>query len=195
MKTCPILLRIVIALFLIAPGAGGEVNMALTISGYADELLAIIQHLRELGYGTGEFDGNDPLKLRMNSVESEGAEVPAPAPTPALVLGNPMISPATAAPGERLYLTVEALDDLHVIDTIAGRYMDRAVDLFDNGMHGDAIAGDGIWSAEIFLPAEAIAGDYLVQIIAYDAKGLALADPFDETRALSAEIGFTVAVR
>ena len=69
----------------VVAGATAEVNVSLTITGNVDEIMAIVQALKNMGYGGG-FDASDPLKLRVQSthnVQPESAvQTPADAQTP-----------------------------------------------------------------------------------------------------------------
>lgn len=186
---------------LLAWPAHGEVNVSLTITGNIDEITAIVQQLRTMGYGGG-FDANDPLKLRVHSTHNVQEESVAPAPPPpapqgapqappappaqpapppppppepkpVLALNNPVLSPASINPGQAVLVTVEVIDLQNAIDTLAATFgaTKATVDLHDNGTNGDVAVGDGIWSARLTVPAEAAPGPYEVNIAAYNANG------------------------
>lgn len=166
--------------------AAGEVQVTLTISGDLDEILAVVQHLKQMGLGTGDWEPNDPLKLRIHSVQAmpgaepapeaaapaETAPEPMPAPEPALALREASAVPPNPSPGAPVLVSVRVVDEEGRIDTLAATLAKTnvTVDLKDDGSHGDAAAGDGVWSATLPTPADA-AGPYEIQIIAYDANG------------------------
>ena len=195
-----------IGLLLAAP-VSAEVNVSLTITGSMDEIMAIVQTLKNMGYGGG-IDANDPLKLRVQSthnVQPESiaqtpaapaapaadpavptpaqtsvpapaqapAPAPAPEPKPVIALNNAAVKPASLSPGQPVLIMVEVIDLQNAIDTLAASLINTkvSVDLHDNGTNGDAVAGDGVWSASLTLPADLPAGPHDIGITAYDGNG------------------------
>ncbi len=192
--------------------AGAEVSVTLTISGDMDEILAILQLLRSMGYG-GSAPEEDPLRLRVHSVHSSDEETaassvpgeagavaapePEPEPKPVIALQNPTADPASVKAGETVVVRTEVIDQQNAIDTLAATFGKTAVtvDLHDNGEQGDATAGDGVWSGTLAVPPETRAGAHEITILAYDANG----DPImtltadQRVTSLSAKTGLTVA--
>lgn len=155
-----------IALFAAIPAAHAEVTVSITISGTVEELVPILQKLQELGLGGATASG-DPLKLNVHSVmTNEGAAAAAP---PAIE--SAVVEPASAKAGEAVLVTAKIADAGHAIDTVAATVGETKVDLFDNGMEGDATAGDGIWSRRVTLSPALAAGDVAVAVNAYNANG------------------------
>jgi len=84
------------------------------------------------------------------------------------------VEPTSAQPGEAVLATVELRDPDDVVDTMAfavDGLEDQSFDLFDNGSHGDAKAGDGVWSARLPLPGSLAPGAYTLDLAAYDRYG------------------------
>ncbi len=181
---CTVLLATMIAGMAVA-----DVQVSITLTGDLDEMLGILQQLRRMGYGGGEYD-EDPLRLRVHSThqtqqesvilppENEAAPLeeevtPELPPQPVIALNTPAIEPASAAPGSAVRVTVQVIDMENAIDTLAATLnaANVAADLFDNGQNGDIAAGDGVWSAMLNLPVDLPPGRYEVKILAYDANG------------------------
>ncbi|MBN2310996.1 MAG: hypothetical protein JXR94_18620 [Candidatus Hydrogenedentes bacterium] len=170
---------LVLLSMLCAANAVAELTVTVSISGSIEELLPVLQHLKDMGIGVGaEGDG---LKLRMHSVitgdeaaptePAPPAEPPAP-PKPILGLMNPAALPATVRPGGILVVTVKVGDPDHVIDTIGVTVSDgTSFDLYDNGTRGDAEALDGLWSRSVAVPQDMPAGQHVATITAYDVNG------------------------
>lgn len=162
------ILVILIALFSAIPAARAEVTVSITISGTVEELVPILQKLQELGLGGATASG-DPLKLNVHSVmTNEGTPAAAAAPP---AIESAAVEPASAKAGEAVLVTAKIADAGHAIDTVAATVGETKVDLFDNGMEGDATAGDGIWSRKLTLSPALAAGDVAVAINAYNANG------------------------
>jgi hypothetical protein len=175
-------------------------EVSLTIQGNADEIMAILQLLRDSGFVSATAP--DPLRLHVHSVagptdaqaapqegsvesgagsttaEAPATEAPAAAPTPppTPALMNVIIEPQVSKAGQPVRLMVTVQDPNHEIDTLAAEIDGTgvSVDLFDNGMNGDAVVGDGIWSGTALLPSDLRAGDYTVSFQAFDGKGNAI---------------------
>lgn len=148
-----------LALFVILPvvaftsaPAGAELEVSVSISGTIDELMPVLQHLKDMGIGVGaeivEEDG--AIKLEMHSVAT--SEKPAPpesAPAEkALALIEPTVAPVPDNENQ-VRVTVKAVDKAKSIDTVEaviGADYPLPVDLYDNGRNGDEKARDGIWS-------------------------------------------------
>ncbi len=88
------------------------------------------------------------------------------------------IVPAELYPGEKSGLvTVQVRDKRGVIARIDGTiegYTSRDTDvvhLTDDGKDFDRVAGDGIWSWGVEVPFTAPAGEYVLELRAYDADG------------------------
>ncbi len=188
----------ILAIAALTGRAYADVEVSLTISGSTSEILAILQQLKNMGYGGTE----DPLKLRVHSLhnvqdesmvkegalstpeggavadsqtegQAEGQVEAPPEPKPVIALNNPVVTPATAAPGQNMLVTVEVIDLKNAIDTLsvsfgAGK---PPVDLHDNGTNGDTAPGDGLWSALLPIPADAAQGPHELTIAAFDANG------------------------
>jgi hypothetical protein len=137
-----------------------------------------------MGFGGDRGASTDePVKFRVHSVTTEeevecaGEEPVAAEPKPALSLQEAAITPAQAKAGEAVVLTVKVCDPDDTVDTLAASVGGKDVDLNDNGANGDAVAGDGVWSAAMEVPAGATAGAYAVKITAYDAFGYPVSMP------------------
>ena len=194
--------------------AHAELSVSVTISGPPDELLPLLQHIKDMGIGHG--GGESGIKLEMNSVSAPASPAPATAsgpetpalpqpttppappapPKPVLGFTEAQSVPATAKPGNTILISVRVGDPDHQIDTIAATVVGTpgVVDLYDNGTHGDATTADGIWSASIPLNSQVKPGDYLITITAYNRNGLAVMVPGPDKQEipLSAQAKITV---
>ena len=163
----------VLVVFIALCGAVGsaraEVTVSITISGTVEELVPILQKLQELGLG-GATAAGDPLKLNVHSVMT-GDESTQAAAAALPVIESATVEPASAKAGEAVLVTAKIVDAGHAIDTVAATIGETKVDLFDNGMEGDATAGDGIWSRKVTLSPALAAGEVAVAINAYNANG------------------------
>ena len=178
--------------------AYAELSVSVTISGPLNELLPLLQHLKDMGIGHG--GGESGIKLEMNSVavpapgpntapvpapETPAAQpapapaAPQPPPKPILGFSEALVTPAIAKAGTTVLVSVRVSDPDHQVDTIAATVVGTpgVVDLYDNGTHGDVTAADGIWSAAVTLDSQVKPGDYLVSITAYNRNGLAVMVP------------------
>ncbi len=176
--------------------AMAELKVTLTIDGDLEELLQVLQHLKQMGVGADAVQGTDAFRLHMHSTHNAppmsgdtesvdalrrvGAETGAVAqqaeeekPEPPTALRNLALEPESAAPGESVLVTVQVVDQNNAIDTVALtlKTTNLTADLYDNGTNGDAFAGDGIWSTKVYLPPELQEGLYVVELLAYDANG------------------------
>jgi hypothetical protein len=179
------------SLLLIALRASAEVTVSLNISGDMDEIRTILDLLQRLELGKGSYEADDPFRLRVHSIHKNGdMKMTSPSvetdtaatgtlkdfvikPEPALALRHPAVAPAAVTPGIPALITVEVVDRKNAIDTLAATLpkIDRTVDLYDNGTHGDVKGNDGIWSVSFLLPAQTSPASYAIDIAAYDANG------------------------
>jgi hypothetical protein len=163
-------------------GAAAEVTVSVTLTGPIDELLPILEHLREMGVGAAGT-GEEALKLEMHSVatpeENAAAAQPAPVEPPAPPQpAGPSFAGFTAEPkvaraGEKVWVSILVLKGVGVVDTVSARIggTNTQFELYDNGENGDPVAGDGQWSAEIVLDPQLPAGQIPVNIVAFNANG------------------------
>jgi len=82
------------------------------------------------------------------------------------------VVPAKASPGDKTLVQVELVDPQGVVSVVVAtvrEFPQMSLDLKDNGENGDAVAGDGIWSCAMEVPAIAPAGEYTWDFEAYDA--------------------------
>ena len=87
------------------------------------------------------------------------------------------ISPRSTRPGQPILVTAKVEDPRHAVDTVAASVAERGnltFDLYDNGAHGDQVAGDGLWSYELRLPDDLAPGEYTINLTAHDAYGGAI---------------------
>jgi hypothetical protein len=180
-KACVFGLVIVMAL----GSATAEITVSVSISGSIEELLPILRHLQDMGFGVGPTSAeDDPLQLEVFSVMSAEGEKPPEAPAeqksvkmalkPVLSMTEAAVTPAPVKLGETALVTVSISDPDHVVDTVGatlGSLRDNSFDLFDNGTLGDAAANDGIWSRAVEVPATLPVGNHAVRVQAYDANG------------------------
>ena len=179
-----ILLIAVVGMMAIGSGrpALGDVTVTVTISGTLDDMLPILQHMRDMGVGGGPAES--AMKLEVHSVAGPAAPSSAPAapaeaapPKPALGLLEPKATPGTLKAGEKALLTVRVSDPNRMVDTVTASVDGKEVDLFDNGANGDATAGDGIWSGVLEVPQNMAPGDHVITMAAYGAYGYPVLAP------------------
>jgi hypothetical protein len=170
--------------------AFGDMAISVTISGPIEEIVPLLQHLKELGVGTASSGVEGPAKVQITSVATVSTETPPPAepappeppapspppppPKPPLALLNLKAEPGTIKPGGNLLLAVQVSDPDHVVDTVAATIegMPGSAELYDNATHGDATAGDGLWSAAVTLPPDLAPGEHAVGAKAFNANGI-----------------------
>ncbi|MEA3364111.1 MAG: choice-of-anchor X domain-containing protein [Candidatus Hydrogenedentes bacterium] len=181
-----------------AVGGGPEVTVS--ISGSLNEMLPVLELLRNMGFGfASPEDTEQPLRLEVHSVvhdsdllkgalgaegvaapDEEGEPVPEEAVSvDALGLYKAAVEPATAAPAEHVTISVVVGDPNGVVDTVGAEIVGvegAQADLYDDGTHGDATANDGIWTCMMALPADIVSGAHHVELVAYDDYG----DPVKE---------------
>lgn len=147
-----------------------EVELSLNIKGTAEEITTVLQLLKQAGLAGGA--GNMEVQVESTFARPDAPPVPAPAPsTPQM--GSALVAPPSVGPGKAAVLSVQVLDPDRKIDTIAAVVGENIVtgDLYDNGMNGDAAAGDGRWSLLLSMPPDLADGTYTVTFHAYDAQG------------------------
>lgn len=157
----------------------GEVTVSVTINGPIQEILPVLQRLKDMGVGSAPAATKDALKLEMQSVATPapGPAIPPlpppPPPKPTLGLLNPKVDPGTVKPGQNFLVSVKVSDPDHLVDTVAATIVGMAgsIDLYDNGTHGDANAGDGIWSCNVTAAPQLAAGEHVVTITAFNKAG------------------------
>jgi len=167
---------------LAAAGAQAAVTVSVTLTGPIDELLPILEHLREMGVGAAQ-PGGEALKLEMHSVATpegnaaEGQPAPAEPPAPPKP-AEPSLTGFTAEPsparaGEKVWISILVANGVGKVDTVSATIggTNTPFELYDNGENGDPVAGDGQWSANIILDPQLPAGPAPVHIVAFDANG------------------------
>lgn len=84
------------------------------------------------------------------------------------------ISPSDLMPGDMALITIEPNDKDGIIHRIEGVIQEDPrfpLELNDEGRDGDEVAGDGIWSLQVDVPALALGGTYTVEFTAYRRDG------------------------
>ncbi len=176
--------------------APAEVTVSVTISGTIEELIPILQKLKELGIETGAAPGEDGLIVDLHSVAEGEAPAPAPEPEPVkppLSLAKLTVEPAEVAPGAAIVISAGITDPDGVVDTVVATVHTQTAltyDLYDNGEKGDLTARDGIWSLAIEVPGGAALGEYRVSATAFDRNGEPVAGP--DGNPLGVETSFRV---
>ncbi len=174
------LITAVCLVHVLAGVAAAEVTVSVTLTGPIDEILPLLEHLREMGVGAAA----DPLKLEMHSVAApevdpgaapatEPAAPPQPPEPPQPLFAAFTTEPAVARPGEKVWLSILLANGVGIVDTVSATIPGAAaqVELYDNGENGDPVAGDGQWSAAIVLDPQVQPGQVPIQIIAFNANG------------------------
>lgn len=173
-----------------AAGSGPEVTVS--ISGSLNDMLPVLQLLRNMGFGfESPDDAGQPLRLEVHSVVSDGdlikdavagdipgvderaAQDAAPVPDK-LGLYNPAVDPASAKPGDSMTVSVMLADPERLVDTMSARIVGAEgalADLYNDGTHGDAAANDAAWTGTLVLPPTVLAGAHHIELVAYDDYG------------------------
>jgi len=89
-------------------------------------------------------------------------------------LRDASMAPALVKPGDTGLITVKLNDKRDVVARIEGvvrGYERRKLELYDDGANEDKKAGDGVWTLQVDVPYEAPAGQFLVELTAYNDKG------------------------
>lgn len=178
----------------ITAAAHAEVQISVTITGNLDEIIPILELLRDMGIGTDTLgDPGDSLRLNMHSVSTiepgmtaaePGFEAVSPAPVdlqpaeialdPTPALSNLQFTPTPAPPDSKVLVTVVVNDPQKNVDTLVVQIpsvLEESFDLYDNGTHGDEIENDHIWSATLDVPANVTLGEHQATITAYNPHG------------------------
>ena len=188
-----------------------EVNVSITITGSIDELVPLMQQLKEYGIGAEEGKDADKVKLEMHSVVSadEAYSVDAPAPRadgaiseapvkpdPVLELVNANAQPATVTRNDRVTVTIRAYDRDRRIDTIGMKVYGAPVsaDLYDNGEGYDRTPQDGTWTGWFVVPEDMAPGEHSVRITAFDVNGdrIMVTDANGREMPLTTDVAFVV---
>ena len=162
----------------IAMGVGsshGELAVSVTITGPIDEILPLLERLKDMGVGAPSAD--EALKVELRSVAK--APEPAAPPKPRLALEGLQVAPPLVSVGEPVLLSVRVSDPAGVVDTVAATISGVAgsVDLYDNGTHGDAVPNDGVWSASVVTETPLTPGQHTVAVNAFNAFGTVVTVP------------------
>lgn len=153
--------------------ASGDVTVSVTISGSLDEMLPILEHLREVGFGVHRA-GNEALRLEIHSdasaPDSPAAEL-SEQPEPRMTAF--MAEPGAVRPGGRAWLSILVLNGAGIVDTVSATFIEtgQQIELYDNGENGDPVAGDGQWSANTVIDPELAPGRHALRIVAFNANG------------------------
>ena len=190
-----------------AMSAAAEVTVSVTLTGPLDELLPILEHLREMGVGAAGT-GDEALKLEMHSVATPEETPPAavePAPVEPAAPPQPAgpslagftAEPAVARASEKVWMSILVLNGVGIVDTVSATIegTDTQFELYDNGENADPVAGDGQWSAEIVLDPQLPAGQIPLNIVAFNANGqpVKVNDPAGQPTDLAATVVLEVA--
>lgn len=163
------------AIAFVAMQAMAETTVSITINGPIEDMVALLQHLKDIGVGSVPGPSNGQYKVTIKSVATtttETAQAQAPEKPP-LALEDAKAEPAAAKPGDAVLVTVKVSDPDHAIDTIAAAVdgAQGSTELYDNGAQGDATAADGTWTASVVLSPQTAPGEHVITISAYNAAG------------------------
>jgi hypothetical protein len=196
-----------------APTARAEIVISLEIQGTVGEIMQVLRTLKDAGLGGDPGSPDDGMKMEVHSSTTRddiAQEAPAEAPDPAAPVAlepvppsGPGFSALSAEPqevaaGEVLHVRVRLADPAGVVDTVEATLTNGVVsfafDLFDNASHGDATAGDGMWSVDALMPGGADTGAYTLSLLAYDSVGAPVTVTGEDgtATAISASAGLNV---
>jgi hypothetical protein len=169
--------------------ASAQVEVSVTLSGTVEDMLPILQHLRDMGFGDAAdievSGGDDAVRMSVHSVmtgegeEASADEAVAEVVPEGLALFDAKFQPASAKSGGTALLTVSVRDPENRVDTVAATFRDipdGTLDLFDNGTQGDRKVGDGIWSRRVPVFPQLQAGQHVLEISAFDVNGQPIAE-------------------
>ncbi len=174
---CRLALTVAFAALFLTAHAFGEMSVSVTINGPIEDIVALLQHLKDLGIGSASAPSEGPYKVTITSVATTTTEpepvAPPPPPKPTLELLDAKADPAAVKPGGNVLLTVKVSDPDHVVDTVAATVdgTPGSTELYDNGTQGDAAAGDGIWSATLTVAPQTAPGEHAVNVAAFNTGG------------------------
>ncbi len=164
---------------LLAGASFADVTLSITISGSADELIPLLEKLKDLGIGesaaSSEIETEESIQVELHSVSSgEPSVLDREEVEEELGLWGAAIQPSPAKPGDTVTVTLQVADTARRIDTIAVAVSGgdgMLFDLYDNGAHGDETARDGVWSYAFEVPQSIDVDEYSLTIIPYDRRG------------------------
>lgn len=206
------LLALFMGIFLAIGGAQAQIEASLTLKGSVEDMIPILELLKDLGIGSGP-EGGGGLELELHSTfpsseESEAGEemsgettdteevTPEPAPESTdPVFSTFVVAPGKGAVGQEVMVTATLHDPKGMVDTVAltiGELEGTTADLYDNGSNGDETAADGVWSLRAPVP-EVEPGVYTLNLAGYDLFGQAvLLETDDGTIPLQERVQFEV---
>ncbi|HOF39052.1 MAG TPA: hypothetical protein PLD73_03190 [Candidatus Hydrogenedentes bacterium] len=171
-----------------AAGSGPEVTVS--ISGSLNDMLPVLQLLRNMGFGfESPDDAEKPLRLEVHSVVTDGdliegaaaGDIPGMGERPDQAalpdtpgLYHPAADPASAKPGDHITVSAMLVDPERRVDTMSARIVGAEgvlADLYNDGTHGDATPNDATWTGTLILPSTLLTGSHLVELAAYDNYG------------------------
>jgi len=188
-------IALIAAAAFISVQAAAETTVSITINGPIEDMVALLQHLKDIGVGSAPGPSNGQYKVTIKSVATTSTETgqTQPPPKPSLALEDVKAEPATAKPGDAVLVTVKVSDPDHAVDTVAAAVdgAQGSTELYDNGTQGDATASDGIWTASLALSPQTTPGEHAITISAYNAAG----NPVMKTAENQAPVALTVQVK
>lgn len=191
------LLRVAIAAILIFPsgtyGDTSELTVSISISGPVDDLIPLLEQLKEMGIGEGSTTiSNSSVEVQFHSIASkEDGTLAAVKPKPVTNFTGATISPQKVKAGKSTLLSAEISDPDRRVDTVEASLKGHTqtwIDLYDNGTRGDVISGDGTWSVLLAVPESAAGGQYSIIFSAYDTNG----DPVQLTTSSGKKVPMTL---
>ena len=175
-----------IALTCAMPGASEDVSVSVNITGSLDELIVVLEKLKELGIGEEQAASvEEPVRVQMHSVATNPVPILPPVVPPVAPIAPPQaaaaisltqasVVPAQARSGDAVLVSVRVTDPRGEVDTVAATLHGVngfMFDLYDNGTHGDSVRGDGVWSYSLEIPMLAGADTYRIVVTAYNRNG------------------------
>ena len=175
-----------IALTCAVPCASEDLSVTVNITGSLDELIVVLEKLKELGIGEEQAASvEEPVRVQMHSVATNPVPIVAPVVPPVAPIAPPQavvaisltqasVVPAQARSGDSVLVSVRVADPRGEVDTVAATLHGVngfMFDLYDNGTHGDSLRGDGVWSYSLKIPTLAGANTYRIVVTAYDRNG------------------------
>jgi hypothetical protein len=155
-----------------------EIKAEIVIRGDIDELIEVLERLRDLGLGATVESANGS-KIQLHSVMDEkeiGRGEIAPPPEPEVVglaflwaRTEPKVVQAAGTVLVEAKLSDPWREVVSIKATLKGT--SYSFDLIDKGTLGDRVARDGVWSYDLVLPEKPDARRYGVKIVAYDKNG------------------------
>lgn len=173
-----------------------SLEVTLTLRGNEEEILSILQCIREAGKVTSAgAETEDPLKVHIYS--SSETAMRESSDLPLVGFREILVEPEKPRSGEKVRIVARVSDSGNAIDTMSVSILGTAmtVDMRDDGQMGDEQAGDGVWTGIMEIPPT-VYGIRTFIVTGYDAQGkiIRLMNPDGTWKSLVGSISVEIVV-